>query len=278
MSYREILVPVISLEEDIAALTAAGEIAQKFGARAVALVVTVDLASAFADEASTFSEIMLDIAKGSQSHAAQEREKIVAWLKNAPHDFDVRDVTIESAVEDNVVLAHARMADLIVMARGPGHGRARRSLSERVLFRSGRPLLLTPSEPRRERKWERVLIGWSPKPEAVHAIAGALPLLQAAHEVVVATVDALPTKAGHGEAPGRELAAHLARHGVKVEVRNLDSLGRSEGGALLEEATNMGADAIVMGAYGHSRAQELVFGGVTRELLAASPTPLFMAH
>ena len=154
----------------------------------------------------------------------------------------------------------------------------RRVLLEPVLFQSGGPILLTPGGPAAERRWERVLIGWNAKPEAMRAVTAALPLLQAAKEVFVATVDAKPSHEGHGEAPGRELAQHLAHRNVRVEVRNLDSLGRSHTQALLDEASTVGAEVLVLGAYGHSRAQEFLFGGVTRDLLAHAPLPLLLAH
>lgn len=278
MPYNVILAPVITLEDDEAALNAAAEIAHKFETRATALIVTVDLASAFAGTESAFSEIALDISKGSRSHAAVERGKILAWLERAPHAFEVRDVTVEDAVDSNELLAHARMADLTIMARAVSHERAHRAMLERVLFKSGRPVLLVPSAPRQDRRWERIIIGWNAKDEAMRAVTSALPLLQRAREVVIATVDAVPSKSGHGEAPGRDLAALLAGHGVLVEVRNLDSMGRSEARALLDEAAGFGADLLVIGAYGHSRAREFLFGGVTRELLAASPLPLLLAH
>jgi nucleotide-binding universal stress UspA family protein len=278
MSFKDVLTPVVTIEDDEAALIAAGEVAAKCGARPAALIVAIHLASEFAKEARPLSEVLTDIARGSQSQAALEREKILAWLERSPHEFEVRDMTVESALHQDEAVAHARMADLVVMARGHAHAHARRMLLEHVLFRSGRPLLLVPEPPPRERRWDRALIGWSAKPEAVHAVTAALPLLQRAQEVVVATIDAVPSPSGHGQAPGRELAAYLARHGVRVEVRNIDGLGRSEAKALTDEALGFDADMIVMGAYGHSRAQEFLFGGVTRELLAASPIPLFLAH
>jgi nucleotide-binding universal stress UspA family protein len=123
-----------------------------------------------------------------------------------------------------------------------------------------------------------MLIAWNASVEATHAVAAAMPLLRSASDVAVATVDAKPTRSGHGEAPGHEVAAHLARHGMRVAVRNVDSAGRSESKALLDDALAFDADVIVMGAYGHSRAREFLFGGVTRDLLATSPIPLLMAH
>jgi nucleotide-binding universal stress UspA family protein len=278
MTYKDILCAAITLADDEAGLVAAGELAHKFGARATALIVAIHMDSGFAPEAKPLSELLTDIAKGARSEAALEREKIVHWLNESPHDFDVRDLTIEGAVNEQEIVAHARLAELVVLARGEIHHRARRMLAEHVLFKSGRPLLFVPGHPVRERAWERALIAWNAKPEAMRAVTAALPLLQAAKEVVVVTVDAKPSAAGHSEAPGRELAAHLAHRDVHVEVRNIDSLGRTDTQALLDEAAALGADVLVMGAYGHTRAQEFLFGGVTRDLLAQAPLPLLMAH
>ncbi|MBY0564607.1 MAG: universal stress protein [Hyphomonadaceae bacterium] len=278
MIYKDIIAPVISLAEDEAALVAAGELASLFGTRATALIVAVHLASSYADEPHTLSEVLEDIAAGSRSAAARERQRLVDWLQKRPHDFEVRDVQVEGAVYQGHAEAHVRVADLVVMARAEAHQRARQALIERVLFRAGRPLLLTPAAPVRERRWERFVIGWNAKAEAMRAVSAALPLLQRAQEVIVATVDAKPNEAGHGEAPGHELAHHLAKHDVQVSVRNLDSMGREVEDALLAEVAAIGADALVLGAYGHSRAQEFLFGGVTRALLAEAPVPLLLSH
>lgn len=59
---------------------------------------------------------------------------------------------------------------------------------------------------------------------------------------------------------------------------NLDGLGRGHATALADAATDYDADLIVMGAYGRSRAREVVLGGVTRDLIQGSRTPLFLAH
>lgn len=278
MTYRDILTPVIELEQDEAALVAAAELAAKYGAHAAALIVAVHLASDFQRSSHTLSDVLKDLAAGSRSHAALLREGILAWLKRAGHTFEVRDVSIEGAVHEDQVVAHARVADLIVMTRGGRDDAARKAMTEDILFKSGRPVLLVPAKPIAPRKWERFVIGWNARAEAVRAVQGAMPLLEGASQVVVATVNAAPSKAGHAEGPGHELATHLARHGVHVDVRNLDSGGHSEGRALLDEAVALGADALIMGGYGHSRARETLFGGVTRELLHGAPIPLLMAH
>ena len=278
MDCLDVLVPVIALKADQRALRAGSDLASEFGGRATALLISVWLGSEYAHEQRPLSDALSDLVAGPQSASATERAKIVAWIERHRPQLDVRDVTIESAAALDEIAAHARMADVVVIARGEQHGRARRELIEDVLFKSGRPLLLlSPHAPRND-GWKRILIAWNASAEATRAVVGALPLLKAASHVRIVTVDATPSKAGHGETPGRELAAYLARRGVEAEVSNLDGLGREHAARLEEAALDFDANLVVMGAYGHSRPREFVLGGVTRSLLRASRFPLFLSH
>lgn len=278
MGLKQVLVPVITIEHDQAALKAGADLAVRFGGRATALILSIWQGSEFAHAQSPLSEALMDLVKGAQSSAAVERTKIMAWLEGAAYAFDVQDVTAEAALGRDEIVSHARVADLIILARAGQHAHARRELLEDVLFKSGRPMLLVPSSTRHKQKWERILIAWNARPEVVRAIAGAMPLLQAAKDVRIVTVDAAPNTAWRGEAPGRDLAAYLACHGVRAEVSNLDGLGREHARAIADAALDFDADLVVMGAYGHSRAREFVLGGVTRDLLAGSKTALLLAH
>lgn len=280
MSFKDVLVSMLDVEHDGPALRAADMIAAKFEAHATTLILAVDMASQFAPAAAPLSEVLLDIAAGAHGRAGSERSKILERLKRCTVEFEARDLVIEEAIDDRQVLAHARHADLTIMARpaDPERDLARRVLLESVLFGSGRPLLLVPSAWKREALWDRVLIGWNAKREASRAVADALPFLRLARQVVVATVDAIPSAEGHGQAPGLDLAVHLARHDIRVEVRNIDGMGRSEGAALLDECAALDADMMVIGGYGHSRASEWLFGGVTREMVHTASIPLLLSH
>jgi nucleotide-binding universal stress UspA family protein len=103
-------------------------------------------------------------------------------------------------------------------------------------------------------------------------------VLEFSEAVTVVTVDAKPKMFGHGDQPGANIAAHLQRRGLKADVRNVDSMGRSAAAAILEEAKALDADLVVMGGYAHSRLRELVFGGATRDLLRVATVPILMAH
>jgi nucleotide-binding universal stress UspA family protein len=105
-----------------------------------------------------------------------------------------------------------------------------------------------------------------------------MPLLVAASSVTVITVDAEQTHGRHGEVPGADIALHLARHGVTAQVERTVSAGIGTGNTLLSRASDLEADLLVMGAYGHSRVRELLLGGATRTVLTSMTVPVLMAH
>ena len=83
---------------------------------------------------------------------------------------------------------------------------------------------------------------------------------------------------GHGEVPGADLALYLARHKVKAEVVAQTGVQIEVGDFILSRAADLSADLIVMGAYGHARVRELVFGGVTRTLVRHMTVPVLFSH
>jgi nucleotide-binding universal stress UspA family protein len=179
--------------------------------------------------------------------------------------------------EDMVV--HARYADLAIVGRPESAGRDAipLDLPQTLVLASGRPVLLLPPEPPPS-AGHRVLVGWNAGREATRAVADALPFLASAEAVELLVVDHERHPADHGEEPGADIARHLARHGVRVDVRRMASGGEDVGRLIFSRATAFGADLVVMGAYGHSRLTELVFGGVTRTALHEAKLPVLMSR
>ena len=103
-------------------------------------------------------------------------------------------------------------------------------------------------------------------------------MLKRAKRVTVIVGDANPGSGGHGETPGADIALYLARHGIQVEVSQERTAGIDVGSLLLSRISDLGADLLVMGAYGHSRLRELVLGGVTRTILKEMTVPVLMSH
>jgi nucleotide-binding universal stress UspA family protein len=176
---------------------------------------------------------------------------------------------------------HARYADLTILGqRDPDNDELAmmRPPPEQITFASGRPILTVPYAGRFENAGRRVLIAWNASREAARATADAMPLLKSAEAVTVMAVDPHSGPDGHGDQPGADIALHLARHGVRAQIERTVSAGVPIGETLLSRAADLGADLLVMGAYGHSRIREMLLGGATRSILASMTIPVLMSH
>jgi nucleotide-binding universal stress UspA family protein len=138
---------------------------------------------------------------------------------------------------------------------------------EQVALASGRPVLIVPYAGHFDNVGRRVLIAWNATREAARAVSDAMPLLTSTELVTVLTIDPREGPHGHGKLPGADIALHLARHGVEAQIERTVSAGMPVGEVLLSRVADLGADLIVMGAYGHSRAREVLLGGATRSVL-----------
>jgi len=179
-----------------------------------------------------------------------------------------------------LVALHARYADLAVIGQpDPGNGQPGAELvAEQVLFSAGRPVLLVPRVGHFEDPGRRILVGWNASREAARAVNDALPVLCAAEAVTVLAVNPDRLPGAHGAEPGADIALHLARHGVTAQAEKVSAPGTPDAEALLNRASELAADLLVMGAYGHSRLREMILGGVTRRLLQSMTVPVLMSH
>ncbi len=188
---------------------------------------------------------------------------------------------VEGHVPATVAL-HARYADLTVVGQpNPYDSRDdtnRDATLVTPLMSSGRPVLVVPFAGDFTVIGEHVLVAWNASREAARAVNDALPLLEKSKKVTILAVNPRQGIAGHGDVPAADIALHLARHGVKAEAAHTVANDIPDGEALLSYAADLGVDLIVAGGYGHSRAREMVFGGVTRTLIEEMTVPVFLSH
>jgi nucleotide-binding universal stress UspA family protein len=174
---------------------------------------------------------------------------------------------------------HARYADLTVVGQGidlQGAPHDLAFLPEELALGVGRPVLVVPRYGTFETVGERVLVAWNGSREATRAVHDALPLLKRAAKVTVLSID--PEHDSGSRVPSADITLHLARHGVAAEADSTVGLDIAVGDVLLSRAADLGADLIVMGAYGHSRVREMVLGGATRSMLQHMTVPVLMSH
>src|SRR5215216_3016926 len=222
-----------------------------------------------------------DFIEASRAESRKAAGAAVARFDRAANNAGV---SAESRISETTLVGAAelfgRMArrfDLAVVAQGePDKVVGQDLVIEAALFQSGRPVIAVPYIQTVALALNRVLVGGDGSQTAARAIGDAMPLLaraQAVDVVIVAT-----DRPKRDEITGADMAHHLARHGLTVDVRRIVANDVDVANTLLSYAADSSADLIVMGGYGHSRVREFVLGGATRGILQAMTVPVLMSH
>jgi nucleotide-binding universal stress UspA family protein len=188
-----------------------------------------------------------------------------------------RIVPSSIAASPNIFARLARVHDLSIVAQGGKESSTPdSSILEAALFDTGRPVLIVPYIQSEQFKVERVLLCWDGSPNAARAVADALPILERADNIDVITI--ATKEDNRKEIAGADIAHHLARHGLRIDLQRLISPDLDIANTMLSYAADRCSDLIVMGGYGHSRLREFILGGATRGILASMTVPTLMSH
>ncbi len=214
------------------------------------------------------------------SMAKQMREKFERAMTLNSLSYEWRELDAISSSIGREFAQQCRFADLAVIAQVDTDEfcGVEPSFAEYVVMEAGRPVLLMPRGKAFETIGSKVLMGWNGSKEAARACFDALPLVSADGEVDLVWVDPQKQRGLAGSVPGAELATTFARHNIKVSAEPMPTADSDAGSALLMRAGDTGADLLVMGAYGHSRVREFVFGGATEHVLNNMTVPVLMSH
>lgn len=277
MTYKDILVHVDTLEPCKARLAAAINLAKAFDARLTGLFVRATPYIPQYAEAQISPEILEAQARDLKRIAAEAAKTFKAATDSSGVKTEWRSIEGDSL---DVISLQARYFDLVVVGQGnpkdillPGD----RNMPDDVIMTCGRPTLVVPYVGKYPVIGRNVMIAWDASATATRAVHDAMPFLKAAKAVTVMVVNPMTTTRGIGDLPGADVAAHLARHGVKAEADHVQC-DLEPGDMLLSRAADKGADLIVMGAYGHARWREIVLGGVTDHILNHMTVPVLMSH
>ncbi|MBI1208304.1 MAG: universal stress protein [Azospirillum sp.] len=288
MSYRTILVPMIGVEAEGAALATALGVAKRFNGHVEAVFAQPDPRESMLMLGDGLSASVIEQILRAAETATAARRKI------ARRQFDTAvavagTAIVEAAVSldhpsvrwrevvgnpPDAMIRESRVSDLAVIdqaavALDPGAT----EILESVLLYGGRPVLLAPAEVPAA-VGTSIAIAWDGGAEAARAVAGALPLLRRAETVHVMTAEAYELDLHASD----RLADYLAWSGIKATVVPIDAGHESIGAALLHAAGRQGDDLVVMGGYGHSRMREMILGGATRHVLRHAKVPVLLAH
>ncbi len=278
MSFRQI---IVQLDEGAASglrAKAAADFAQRHGAHLTGVFLTSEYVRQYmaAESLSALpADVVQQVLSGHESAVAKLAGEAGAQFEAACAASGVsHDWRMVAGDSPQSFLALARRSDLTIFPR-----QAKACLSEhglsaaQVALASGGPVLITPDDDYAPPVGRRVLVAWNGGREAARALQDAWPILERAEAVHVLTVS--PDDDGN---PDGLLDALLTKHGVKAQLISDPSQDESAVEVIARQVAELGADLLVMGLYGRPRLQELLLGGVSRAMVAASPIPIFASH
>lgn len=270
MSWARITAPLSGGQEDGEALAAAVALAEPFGAEVLGVYTPADVADVMPWMGDSFMGGVQATALESLKEAAAIGEANARQAVERCAYGKVRFLSLQTPVWAGLS-AESRLSDVVVFTDGAARGRGALAESfQQMIADEQRPVLVARGP---VRPAGCILVAWDGGKEASRAARLALPLLEKAERVVIAS--ALKTSARNFE-PAR-LQDYYRQRGVQTEIEMLTA-GGDVAHALLEAASRCGASIVVAGAFGHTRLQEFIFGGTTRTLLNSEGPSLFLSH
>lgn len=280
MTYKNLLVHVDNSEACAGRLRAALALAEAQNAHLTGLALAAEISL----PSYVGGQLPPEIIETQHAQALERgKEAVARYAKAAESAGRPADCRLVEALDIDIarlITLHARHADLVVLGQPDPEDSTNvdRQTLEEVVLSAGRPSLVVPYIGPAKTLGERVVVAWDAGRESARAVNDALPILRRAKQVTILSINPRPGIDGHGQQPGADLALHLARHGVKVEAQQSRGEEIGVGDAILSRLADLGADLLVMGAYGHSRLRELVLGGATRRILENMTVPVLMSH
>lgn len=278
MDYRDILVLMDSTPAGRYRAKFGADLAQRWKAHLTGVFLTCEFIlqfgsgeSFFGLPASDIDGILKDHAKGVEEASQIARQMLEDAASAAGVESDFMKV---SGDYPDAFIACARRADLVIMPSiMPVHMGQKKIAAAHVAMASGGPVLVTPADDYAPPAGKRVLIAWNGSREAARALRDGWPFIQGADEVHVLVV----SPSGEG-GPDGMLQRLLERHGVRPNLIIDNSKDEHAADVIERQMAELDIDLLIAGLYGHPRLQEMVLGGVSRQLLHDVPTPLLLSH
>ncbi|MDX1715817.1 MAG: universal stress protein [Anderseniella sp.] len=242
------------------------------------VVPSVEVYAAYAGMA--MADVVDTQRKRYEEMAASVREKFDHMLDANGLQGDWRQLDAINMNVSGEFCSAARVADLAIVTKvdPDTYCGVEAEFMGNVIMGAGRPVMIVPRGRVFDTVGKRALVGWNATRESARAVFDAIPILQAGDSITLTWIDPQKNRDEAGDMPGAELAATLARHGLKVTAEPMPTAHGDVGEALLNKASDSNADLLVMGAYGHSRVREFVFGGASETVLKRAGLPVLMSH
>jgi nucleotide-binding universal stress UspA family protein len=224
------------------------------------------------------SDILAQMIAEGEKTALAAIERFEAAARRSMVSAEHRLLKTIGASAPSILATLARRFDLSVFMQSEPNGVDNDDMIETSLFESGRPLIVVPYIQKDGLRLDHVVCCWDGSRAAARAINDGLPLLLKATTVDLLIVVNEKTNTAPNIIRGAEMAKHLARHDVKVQIVTVPAADIDVTNAILSYIADISGTLIVMGGYGHAKLREVILGGVTRDMLKSMTVPVFMSH
>jgi nucleotide-binding universal stress UspA family protein len=279
MKYKNILVHLDNSNGCRNRLEAAFALARDFDGQLTGLFVVPNYVVPSYVEAQISVDLITDVTERALARARETLKGYEKMAKDA-------GVSMQAHVLEGQLIPmlreHSKYADLMLLGQDDPDDpdNASYGLADALLFEGACPCLIVPHSGKLAAPGKRVLLTWNASRESAHALREAMPILKRAETVVVLSSepDGGDSDLANGHPHAEALSRLLESHGVEAVSSGISDPDLDVSDAIVDQAADMDADLIVMGAYGHARLREIILGGVTRDLLKRAPVCLFLAH
>ena len=277
MTFRSIIVYLDDSPAGERRIDAAVRLVRRLGGRLTAIC------------ASRLAESAVDVAELGPDEVArrvlerESREHAESLLRRTAAHAAVGDIELRPLENHplDAALAEMRCADLSILSQpedASDDADFGRRLLVHAILGNGGPVLVLPYAPSSLEIGHNAVIAWDGGRAAARAMRDALPILAPAARVTLLSIGIRSVTGEEIERSQSRAVTYLAAHGVRAQTRRLDSTLADPGELLLSQLSDLGADLVVMGAYGHARLRELILGGVTRTMLEKMTVALLTSH
>jgi nucleotide-binding universal stress UspA family protein len=280
MPIKDILLPLVG-EPGTAAIAAIDKcvaVAGDLGAKVTAIAVEEDI---WVRPRVTIASNLDNTAAAEAVRSVSDAHGLLKAFDAAATRFGVRNEQKISRLDASDIPANfaraARLKDMSLVPVSTNGGQSEKII-ERLIFESGRPILICPEEFAADLAvaFDEVVIAWDHTAPVARAVADALPMLQAAANVRIITATDRKTPAELES--GAALASHLAEHGIAAAFETVKIDGSSVGKVFEAYVKAKAIDLLVMGAYRHSRLNEIIWGGATKTVIERPPCWVMMSR
>ena len=210
--------------------------------------------------------------RAATAHSVFETE-----ARHAGISYECRSLADMPGNAAAAIAAAARLYDLAIVSQPEAELQTfDNTITTEILVQAGGPVLFIPHIFRGAFRPRRIGICWDGSRLAARALKDARPFLAQADGLCAISINGAATVPV--DASPDRLATHLGRVGLPIRLVDLPASRADIQPSILSIAADENLDMLVMGAYGHSRLQEGILGGVTREMLRTMTVPTLMSH